>query len=477
MAVGAPAVPLLLLALVLVVGAGLIAAAESAIAGTSRRRARELEADERQGSAALLRVLESPAPVLTVCTLLRVVAETAAAVCVTVVVASAVDSWWLVLLLAGLGMSALDFVLVGVGPRTLGRLHAETVGLLAAPVLGPLSRLLGPVAQLLVLIGNAVTPGRGLRQGPFGSEAELREMVELAGESSVIEAGEHRMIHSVFELGDTLVREVMVPRTDVVSVRRGTGLHDVEALLLRSGYSRMPVVGDDADDVIGIVYLKDVARRFHSDPAAARADVAEAVARPPVFVPDSLPVDDLLKQMQRDTTHVAIVVDEYGGTAGLVTIEDAIEEIVGDIADEYDRETPEVEPLEDGGYRVSTRLGVDDLGELFDLEIDEEEVDTVGGLLAKALGEVPVPGAAATAHGLRLEADRQGGRRNQVRTVLVHRVEPDPEPEEDREPTRAERAEARAEAREEQRVHRQEQRNEQKHEQRHEARGRERSDV
>ncbi|WP_432491218.1 hemolysin family protein [Kineococcus auxinigenes] len=419
---GAPAVPLLLLALVLVVAAGLVAAAESAVAGTSRRRARELEADGRRGAGALLRVLESAAPVLTVCTLVRVVFETLAAVCVTVVVASWSDAWWVVLLAAGLGMSALDFVLVGVGPRTLGRLHAETVGLLAAPVLAPLSRVLGPVAHALVLIGNAVTPGRGTPHGPFGTEAELREIVELAGETSVIEAGEHRMIHSVFELGDTRVREVMVPRTDVVSLRRGTGLRDAQELLLRSGFSRAPVVGEDADEVLGVLYLKDVARRFHDDPAEARRTPVEDVARPAAFVPDSLPVDDLLKRMQHDTTHVAIVVDEYGGTAGLVTIEDAIEEIVGDIADEYDRGAPDVEELGDGGYRVSARLAVDEVGELFGIEIDDEEVDTVGGLLAKTLGEVVVPGSAAQVHGLHLEAERRGGRRNQVRTVLVHRA-------------------------------------------------------
>ncbi|ABS04849.1 CBS domain containing-hemolysin-like protein [Kineococcus radiotolerans] len=425
---GAPAVPLLLLALVLVVAAGLVAAAESAIAGTSRRRARELEADGRRGAAELDRVLGSATSVLTVATLLRVVFETLAAVCVAVVVASWVDSWWLVLLLAGLGMSALDFVLVGVGPRTLGRLHAETVARRAAPVLGPLTTVLGPLARALVAVGNAVTPGRGMRQGPFGSEAELREIVELAGETSVIEAGERRMINSVFELGDTLVREVMVPRTDVVSARRGAGLHEVEALLLRSGFSRMPVIGEDADEVLGIVYLKDVARRFHTDPVAARAERVETVARQTVFVPDSLPVDELLRQMQRDTTHVAIVVDEYGGTAGLVTIEDVIEEIVGDIADEYDRAAPDVEPLPDGGFRVSSRLHVEDLGELFEKEIEDEDVDTVGGLLAKTLGEVLVPGAVAEVHGLRLEADARVGRRNQVRTVLVHRL-PEHEPE------------------------------------------------
>ncbi|WP_432562618.1 hemolysin family protein [Kineococcus sp. SYSU DK003] len=429
---GAPAVPLLVLAVVLVVAAGLVAAAESAVAGTSRRRARDLEADGRRGAAALSRVLESAASVIAVCTLLRVVFETLAAVCVTVVVASWVESWWLVLVLAGLGMSALDFVLVGVGPRTLGRLHAEAVGLMAAPVLAPLAALLGPLARALVAVGNAVTPGRGLRYGPFGSETELREIVELAGETSVIEAGEHRMIHSVFELGDTLAREVMVPRTDLVTARRGTGLHEVEALFLRSGFSRMPVVGDDADEVLGVVYLKDIARRFHADPTGARSELVEHVARPAVFVPDSLPVDDLLKQMQRDNVHVAIVVDEYGGTAGLVTIEDIIEEIVGDISDEYDRGAPEVERLEDGGYRVSSRLHVEDLGELFGKEIEDEDVDTVGGLLAKTLGEVLVPGAVAEVHGLRLEADARAGRRNQVRTVLVHRL-PEGEGERDRE--------------------------------------------
>ncbi|MEZ0164195.1 hemolysin family protein [Kineococcus sp. LSe6-4] len=425
---GAPTGPLLVLALVLVVAAGLIAAAESAIAVTSRRRARDLVEDGRRGAPALSRVLEGAAPVIAVCTLLRVVFETLAAVCVTVVVASWVDSWFLVLLLAGLGMSALDFVLVGVGPRTLGRFHAESVGLLAAPVLAPLTTVLGPVARGLVAIGNAVTPGRGLRHGPFGSETELREIVELAGETSVIEAGEHRMIHSVFELGETLAREVMVPRTDVVTARRGTGLHEAEALFLRSGFSRMPVVGEDADEVLGVVYLKDIARRFHADPTGARAVRVEDVARPAVFVPDSLPVDDLLRQMQRDNVHVAVVVDEYGGTAGLVTIEDIIEEIVGDISDEYDRARPEVEELPDGGFRVSSRLHVEDLGELFGREIEDDDVDTVGGLLAKTLGEVLVPGSVGEVHGLRLEADGREGRRNQVRTVLVHRL-PDPDPE------------------------------------------------
>ncbi|WP_459643762.1 hemolysin family protein [Kineococcus sp. NUM-3379] len=425
---GAPLVPLLLAAFVLVVLAGALAAAEAAVASTPRRRARELVADGRRGAHALETVLETPATTLTVSTLLRVMAETGAAVLVTVAVAGVTDSWWQVLLLAALGMGVVDFILVGVGPRTLGRLHSEQVALATAPLLGPLTRWLGPLAGVLVRIGGAVTPGGTMQHGPFGTEAELRELVDIAGETSLIEADEREMIHSVFELGDTLAREVMVPRTDLVTVRRDTGLEEVLSLLLRSGFSRVPVVGEGGtDDILGIAYLKDLVRALHGHPPADPATPVEQIARPAVFVPDSLPVDTLMKQMQRGSTHVAVVVDEYGGTAGLVTMEDVLEEIVGDIADEYDRNVPEVEPLDDDGYRVSARLHVEELGDLFELHIEDEEVDTVGGLLAKALGEVPIPGSRALAHGLELVADRRGGRRNQVVTILVHRFEEDEE--------------------------------------------------
>ena len=177
-----------------------------------------------------------------------------------------------------------------------------------------LARVLGPLASLLILIGNAITPGRGFREGPFATEAELRELVDLAEQRGVVEHGERDMIHSVFELGDTIAREVMVPRTDVVWIERGKSVRQALALALRSGFSRIPVVGDNVDDIVGFVYLKDLAARAQDQ--HARATKVEEVMRPPTFVPESKPVDELLREMQARRTHMAVVIDEYGGTAG-----------------------------------------------------------------------------------------------------------------------------------------------------------------
>jgi CBS domain containing-hemolysin-like protein len=339
-----------------------------------------------------------------------------------------VDGFWPPLLLAIGVMALVSFVVVGVSPRTLGRQHSDRVALAAAPLIVWLRRLLGPLARVLIALGNAVTPGRGYRDGPFQSESELRDLVDLAGESSVIEAQERAMIHSVFELGDTVAREVMVPRTDMVTIDGTKTLRSAMSLFLRSGFSRIPVVGEGSDDVLGLLYFKDVARRVNADVDAAGLPVT-AQMRPMHFVPESKPVDDLLREMQRDQSHFAMVVDEYGGTAGLVTIEDILEEIVGEIADEYDREAPGVEELGDGSgkYRVPATLDIDDLAELFGVEIDEEEVDTVGGLIAKHLGRVPILGSHCEVAGLSLTAERMAGRRHRVASVIVERVEAPPE--------------------------------------------------
>ena len=216
----------------------------------------------------------------------------------------------------------------------------------------PLARVLGPLPQLLILVGNALTPGKGFREGPFASEAELRDLVDLAEENQLIEDRERMMIHSVFELGDTIVREVMVPRTDVVFIERTKTLRQAMSLALRSGFSRIPVIGEGIDDVLGVVYLKDIVRRTYVHRDGESVEKVDSVMRPAVFVPESKPVDELLREMQAQQTHVAIVVDEYGGTAGLVTIEDVLEEIVGEITDEYDVETPA-----DRGARRRRRSG------------------------------------------------------------------------------------------------------------------------
>ena len=233
------------------------------------------------------------------------------------------------------------------------------------------------------------------------------------------------MIHSVFELGDTIVREVMVPRTDMVFIERDKTLRQALSLALRSGFSRIPVVGENEDDVVGIAYLKDIVRRSHEYRDGESIEQVESIMRPATYVPDSKPVDELLREMQARQIHCAVVIDEYGGTAGLVTIEDILEEIVGEITDEYDQEDPPIERLADGTARVTARLPVEDLADLFDVEIEVDDVETVGGLLAHALGRVPIAGSRATVAGLTLTAESPAGRRNRIATVLVERDAPD----------------------------------------------------
>jgi len=419
--VSLPSPWLVVLACLLLVLAASFAASETALSRVSRARAADLVAQRRRGAETLAAVVADPASSLSVATLIRVAAETGAAVTIAALVFDSLGLNLQAALVATVVITVLSFVVVGVAPRTVGRQHADQVGLLAAPVVAGLRRMVGPVSRSLVLVGNALTPGRGFRHGPFDSEAELREMVDLAQESALIEAGERKMIHSVIDLADTLTREVMVPRTDLVVMERDTRLPDAMTLFLRSGFSRIPVVGAGLDDLLGVAYLKDVAARLHLKRKAGREETVDRVMRPVVFVPDSKPVDDLLREMQRDLGHVAVVVDEYGGTAGLVTIEDILEEIVGEIADEHDHDEPDVEPLGDGRYRVRARLHIEDLGELFGVRLEDEEVDTVGGLLAKALGRVPIAGAKARVGGLVLTADQIAGRRHTLATVLVER--------------------------------------------------------
>jgi CBS domain containing-hemolysin-like protein len=282
--------------------------------------------------------------------------------------------------------------------------------------------LLGPIANALVALGNRVTPGR-TKLATFTSEEQLLSMVDEATELSVIEEEDRDLIHSIFEFSETVVREVMIPRTDMITIDADASIDAAMALFLSSGTSRVPVQGGEVDDVAGILYLRDVARLVFERPInALQLSVAE-LARPAVFVPESKKADDMLRQMQLESNHLAMVVDEYGGIAGLVTLEDLIEELVGDISDEYDRDVVEFEDLGDGHFRVSARLPVDELGELFDLDLDDDDVDSVGGLLAKALGRLPVAGSVASVSGLILTAERTEGRRKRISTVLVERDE------------------------------------------------------
>jgi CBS domain containing-hemolysin-like protein len=414
---------LVLLAAVLVVAAAFLSMANAAVSRVSRTTVEELVRSERRGARRVQEVVADAPATLNVLLLLRTACELVATTLVAVVSERSLRVTWQSILLAGGVMTIADYVIVGVGARTIGRQHPVTVALRTARVALVLRRLLGPLPRLLILLGNVITPGRGFRDGPFSSEAELRELVDLAEERQVIESDEREMIHSVFELGDTFVREVMVPRTDMVWIERNKTVRQALSLALRSGFSRLPVIGDNEDDVVGIAYLKDLARRIYED--EDRSEKVEEVMRPAYFVPESKPADELLREMQAKQVHAAIVIDEYGGTAGLVTIEDILEEIVGEIADEHDRETPRVEELGDGSRRVTVRLPIDDVEEMFGVTFDPEDiedVETVGGLLASALGRVPIPGATVDRAGLTFVAEGAKGRRNQVGTVLIRRA-------------------------------------------------------
>ncbi|MFD8377525.1 hemolysin family protein [Streptomyces sp. NPDC059679] len=424
--------PLITAAVLLVVVAWLAACAEAGLARTTRFRAEEAVRAGRRGSAKLMQVAEDPTRYLNVALLVRVACEMAAGAVVTYACLREFDETWKALTIAIGVMVLVSYVAVGVSPRTIGAQHPLNTATAAAYVLLPLARVMGPIPPLLILIGNALTPGKGFRKGPFASEAELRALVDLAEQESLIEDEERRMVHSVFELGDTLVREVMVPRTDLVAIERFKTIRQALTLALRSGFSRIPVTGENEDDIVGIVYLKDLARKTHIN-RDAESELVSTAMRPAAFVPDTKNAGDLLREMQQERNHVAVVVDEYGGTAGIVTIEDILEEIVGEITDEYDRELPPIQDLGDGTHRVTARLGLDDLGELYGTDLDDEDVETVGGLLAKSLGRVPIAGATAEVavedggpdsdlKSLRLTAESPAGRRNRIVTVLVEPV-------------------------------------------------------
>ncbi|MGJ7440708.1 hemolysin family protein [Aquipuribacter sp. MA13-6] len=411
--------------LLLVLVAAWFAAAEAALARVTRGHAEDLQASGRRKAKALRRLLEDTSAAVNTSTFGRIVCETAAVAAVVVGLTQVVGADWVVVLLAGTVLAALLFVLVGACARTIGQQHADAVALGAATTVLRLGAVTGWLIRALVGLANVLVPGKGLPSGPFASEAELIELVEQAEADSVIERDESLMLQRVVHLGDTVAREVQVPRPDMVTLDSGSDLQRAMRLHLRSGFSRIPVTGRDADDVLGISYLKDVAAYLQAVPGGGHgpggAVTADDVMRAPVFVPESKAADDLLREMQAGSVHLAVVIDEYGGVSGLVTIEDLLEEIVGQISDEYDREDPEVEQLGPDRWRLSARTHLTALGEITQRDVEDDEVDTVAGLLAKHLGKVPIRGSSVDVSGLRITADRRG-RRNRLLSVVVERL-------------------------------------------------------
>ncbi|MBV9208228.1 MAG: HlyC/CorC family transporter, partial [Actinobacteria bacterium] len=381
---------LLVAAAVLAIAAGWCANAQAALTLVAATGVAE-----RPEHAGRLGVVAADLPrYMSVLLLVRALLEVLAAVLVTAAFVRWLGDDWRAVLSALAVVLGMRYVLTGVRP-VIGRVgpRTERTAERAAAFLVPLTRALGPLPRLLVACGNMLPPTRRARpaadeqdSGAPVARSELRGLVDYLERRTGIEPGERDMVRSVFELGDTIVREVMVPRTDMVFIEADKTVEQALSLALRSGFSRIPVAGENEDDVVGIAYLKDIAAWSHEHPGAESAEKVATVMRPASYVPDSKPVDELLRQMQAQRTHMVIVIDEYGGTAGLVTIEDILEEIVGEITDEYDNERPPVEWLPGGSARVTARLPVTELEELFGVGIEVEDVETVAGLLAHALG-------------------------------------------------------------------------------------------
>jgi len=404
--------------------AGFLAGSESALNSISRVWVDDLGERKPKLAQRLSKVLAQPAKYTNVMLLVRKACELSATVFVTQSIMTPDGNLVVRMALVILIMVVLSYVVVGVGPRTLGKQNALKWAPAATLVADLLARTLGPLTRLLIAIGNGLTPGRGFKQGPFTSEAELRDLVDQARESGLVEESEREMIHSVFDLGETLVRELMVPRTDMVYIESNKTLRQGLSLALRSGFTRIPVIDENLDNVVGIAYVKDLARRVHENREAENTENVSEILRVATFVPETKTAAELLKEMQRDQIHMAVVIDEYGGTAGLITIEDILEEIVGEIADEYDQEDAEAEWLDSDTVRISARLNVEDFEQLVGIRIEDEEredVDSVGGLIAKTLGRVPIPGSSIVIDGWKLTAERPVGRRHRIGTVLAVR--------------------------------------------------------
>ncbi|WP_454115039.1 hemolysin family protein [Microbacterium lacticum] len=409
---------LLIAAGLLVALGGLMAALDAALGVTSRADLYDLAASSGRSRKALERIAADPEAHGNAVVFIRILAETAAAVLVTAAFTIIFDNIWWALLAAAVLMTAVSFVLVGASPRAVGRQHARGLLRGAAPIVRAARVLLGPLAHLLVVLGDRVTPGIH-RGASFASEEQLLSMVDEAASQDLIEEDDRELIHSVFDFTDTFVRAVMVPRTDMVTMDASATTQQAMQLFLDKGVSRVPI--SDGDDITGVVYLKDLVQFAFRDESAWRDAPVAQIARPAAFVPESMKAETLLQQMKRDAVHVCLVVDEYGGVSGLVTLEDLIEELVGEISDEYDARQSEVVDLGDGRYRVSARLGLDEVGELFGIELEDDDVDSIGGLLGKLLERVPMPGDRAEYGGLILTGGTSRGRGRGLATVFVER--------------------------------------------------------
>jgi CBS domain containing-hemolysin-like protein len=404
------------LVVLLVLVASVLAIAEASLTRMTRVRALALVEDGRRNSGTLERIEADPPRFLNAVYLTVMLCQNGSAIIVAILAERSFGS--LGITLVSVGFTLLYFVLVEAMSKTFGVLHSDRAALAVAPLVWFLGRVLAAPTRALIGLANVLLPGRGLKQGPFVSEADLRSMAEVGHEEGSIEREEKELIHSIFEFGDTIAREVMVPRPDIVAIESDKTLHDVQAVVLEHGYSRIPVFTDDLDDVVGFAYAKDVLKALYQ----GKQDMPLSdIVREARFVPESKKVADLLREMQHEKFHVALVTDEYGSVSGLVTLEDLLEELVGEIADEYDTEEPELEQVAQGVYRVDGKMAIDEVNELLDAELPDEEWDTVGGLMLGLMGSIPEQGEQVTFQDLTFTAEKVNGRR--IVKILITRDE------------------------------------------------------
>jgi putative hemolysin len=404
--------------ILLLIMSAVLAMAETSFVRINRIRAMTLHEEGRKGADRLLKLMEQPETALNLVLLLVLICQLTAATLVGVLVERKLGGYGL---LAGTAIEVVAFfVFAEVAPKTYAVQNTEKAALRLSGFLWALTRIppLRLISRVLIAVANIVLPGKGLKKGPYTTEEDIRTMADVAAEEEVIEREERRLIHSIFEFGDTVVREVMVPRPDMIGVEADASVDEALAKAIGAGFSRLPVYGEGPDDILGLVYLKDIIRRTRVSNGEGHGTIRELV-RPAVFVPEQKRVAELLREMQQDKFHMAVVVDEYGGTAGIVTLEDLLEEIVGEIVDEYDVEAPKVERLPGGGLRVAGGTPIDEVNELLDVELPDTDWDTVGGLMFNLLGHVPVEGETVEFAGLEFRAERVQGRR-----ILTVRITP-----------------------------------------------------
>jgi len=424
----------ILFLIVLTLLEGVFVAAEIALVSIRRSRVEQLVDEGRPGARRVQKLLDEPGRFLAVCqlglTIIGFLASAFAAVSISEGVARSLEGTGMdpgtangvALIVVTVILALFTIVFAELVPKTLALANQERFALSLAVPLDLLGRLLAPVVLMLTGITRAITRlfGADVTTEAQITAEELRLIVERGGEQGILEAEEEQMINAVIELGDRRLHEVMVPRIAIVALPASSSFDEVVDLIIEEGHSRLPVYETSVDEVVGILYAKDLLPFLKSN-ADSRPNL-RSLLRTPVFVPESMTIDDLLHEFQRRKVHIAIVLDEYGGTAGLVTIEDLLEEIVGEIQDEYDVEEPLVEKLDDHSARVDGRSSVDDLLDLWDLKLeldDEDEYDTVGGLVYHRIGGIPQPGDEVHLDGLRLTVETTDGRR--VGKVLVVR--------------------------------------------------------